>query len=112
MRVDLAKHIYTKIRENGHITYSEIDAEILMLYTSAALLRAGATSSKSSFARRYRQCLPISEEENMKLLKLGAHQLRYQFVYNRTRGTHPILKRMGDRLCFTEVGLKVFGQKT
>lgn len=111
MRVDLSKSVYKKIKDNGYITCCEIDAEIFSLYTSAALLRAGATRSRSSFAMRYRQCVPISEEEKLRLITCGVKQLRNQFVYARTRGTHPIVKQVGDRLCFTEVGLKAFAQK-
>lgn len=112
MRVDLSACIYSKIRDQGYVTYAEIDAEIFSLYTSAALLRAGATKSQASFAKRYKQCLPVTEEEKIRLMKIGIKQTRNQFVYARTRGTHPIVCHIGDRLCFTEVGLKAFGQKS
>jgi hypothetical protein len=59
MRVDLSACIYSKIRDQGYVTYAEIDAEIFSLYTSAALLRAGATQSdtgNASLSLRRKNC--------------------------------------------------------
>jgi len=104
----IALLVMQELQHKDRISLSELRAIVYQCKTEAQLLRTGSCSNTIA-ARKYKDSVPLSEEEFSHLLYRGVRSVAAQFIYSQTKQRkNPWLERIGDSVrlkATTEPGL-------